>query len=386
MKVLHGPLARNNKHVYLAYIEFLHGVDASAIALGDRASSNFHLSSPQFEDFLRTRVRFVPRRALGMATGLLGALGDVILRHEYDTLHLYSLYSYLPVPIDFQRGAWTQPYANLDMALMRQIDRWRGAQRSVYLHFQGCDLRTPAEYEGAFPAPETPCHFCSKRTTYCGDAYRVVRAERLRRLLDHSDGAFVATPDLLRLLPDASYLPQPFFFDEWSGPPAAVDKFADATEVRVVHAPSDPARKGTPAVEAAIDALVARGVPLAYQRLQGLPRSAMRPTLDAAHVLVDQLLVGYYGNALVEGVASGAHGVVNIKVPDDPVREHVSDATPATVEAVLREVSERVLDHDPALAGAAARARDFFVAKHGPAAIAAALRGAYDRTRAAATP
>lgn len=377
MRILHGPLGRNNRHIYLAFIEWRHGLDSHAVAIGSPATINAHLYSEEFSDFLRTRVTFVAPGALTTPLGLLRALARIVTRGEFSTLHLYSLYSYLPVPVDLPRIPPLQGIANLDLSLLRWVDHVRGRSTDVFLHFQGCDVRTPAQYAGLYGAIETPCHSCAKRASYCGRRFVASRAGRLARLLAAASGAYVSTPDLCAAVPQARYLPQPFFFEEWPAGAPWQAKYEGEPKVHIVHAPSDSRRKGTVHIEAAVSKLREARAAITYTRAQGLSRSELGALLGGAHIFVDQLLVGYYGNALIEGVASGAVCAVNLKVASDPVENHVLNASVATIEAVLEDTAERILSRDPAIPASAEKAHAFFVARHAPSAIFRALVAGY---------
>ncbi len=158
MKTLHGPIARNNRHIYLAYIEFLNGVDARAITIGDPASLNSHIQDDSFQDFLAKRVTFIPRGPAATSFGLLKTFFRTAVLGRFDVVHFYSLYSFIPLPIDLRLMPGLQGWANADVPLLRAIDRLQGGSVRVFLHFQGCDLRTPAQYDGLYAGVDTMPH------------------------------------------------------------------------------------------------------------------------------------------------------------------------------------------------------------------------------------
>ncbi len=158
--------------------------------------------------------------------------------------------------------------------------------------------------------------------------------------------------------------------------PETARKFAHPSQVTVVHAPSDEGRKGTLYLERAVERLREDGLPINYRKLVGLSRTELRDVLRASHIMVDQLLVGYYGNALIEAVASGALGVVNIKVPHDPVALHVASASAGTIEAELRTLTLSILRGNPAIADRVRDAAAFFREKHAPDAVFRTLASA----------
>jgi glycosyltransferase involved in cell wall biosynthesis len=126
---------------------------------------------------------------------------------------------------------------------------------------------------------------------------------------------YALNPDLLHVLPQrAEFLPY-----------AHVDPSAWAPRVsrsrrrvpRVVHAPTSPVGKGTRYVLDAVERLTAEGVRFEFQLLTGLlPHDEARAAYERADLLVDQLLVGWYGGLAVELMALGKPVVCYLREED----------------------------------------------------------------------
>jgi hypothetical protein len=71
----------------------------------------------------------------------------------------------------------------------------------------------------------------------------------------------------------------------------------------LVHAPSNPAIKGTAHVRAAVEALQARGLSFDYRELRGLPNDEVTRICAGADLVVDQLLVGSHGVFAAEAMS-----------------------------------------------------------------------------------
>jgi len=82
--------------------------------------------------------------------------------------------------------------------------------------------------------------------------------------------------------------------------------------VRVAHAPSKRAVKGTDAVIAAVESLRARGAPIALDLIEGVPNREARLRYAAADVIVDQLKIGWYGMFAIESMALAKPVVVHL--------------------------------------------------------------------------
>lgn len=201
-----------------------------------------------------------------------------------------------------------------------------------------------------------------------------------------ADILFAANPDLLHDLPSRAR----FLAYTTVDPSAVVPTLSmrsSTDTLKVVHAPSNRVVKGTAAVIAAVEALVARGYRIELDLVENLPNTQARSRMADADVFIDQLNAGFYGAAAVEAMALGKPVVAYIRSEDlcylpTGMREAlpVITATPAT----LVERLERLLISSPQELGEiGARSRRFAETWHDPLTIAretlAAYRGALAR-------
>jgi hypothetical protein len=98
--------------------------------------------------------------------------------------------------------------------------------------------------------------------------------------------------------PGYDVVPPAIVLDDWK--PATTEP---GVVVRVAHAPSKRAVKGTEAVIAAVEALRARGAPIELDLIEGVPNREARLRYAAADVIVDQLKIGWYGMFAIESMA-----------------------------------------------------------------------------------
>ncbi len=111
----------------------------------------------------------------------------------------------------------------------------------------------------------------------------------------------------------------------------------------VVHAPTARTIKGTHHLLAAADALRAEGVDFDLELVEGRTQAEARQVYARADLLVDQLMLGWYGGLAVESMALGVPVIAHVRAAD---LEHVPrafarelpiiDATPASIHDVLR--------------------------------------------------
>jgi hypothetical protein len=158
--------------------------------------------------------------------------------------------------------------------------------KTVFVTYQGCDVR-----------PKTACP-CRQPHCFAEDRYRQPAAQRALALADR---VFYLNPDLRNWLPGATFTPY-----------ASVDaRLIDAVpepvgdEIIVVHAPTDVDIKGTSHVVRAVETLRGEGLPVRLDLVEGAARDEVLRRIGNGHILVDQLLLGWYGAVAVEAMAVG---------------------------------------------------------------------------------
>jgi glycosyltransferase involved in cell wall biosynthesis len=107
--------------------------------------------------------------------------------------------------------------------------------------------------------------------------------------------------------PEYDVVPPAIVLHDWEPAPAE-----PGFVVRVAHAPSKRAVKGTEAVIAAVESLRARGAPIELDLIEGIPNREARLRYAAADVIVDQLKIGWYGMFAIESMALAKPVVVHL--------------------------------------------------------------------------
>jgi glycosyltransferase involved in cell wall biosynthesis len=230
--------------------------------------------------------------------------------------------------------------------VVNELPLIRRAGKKVLVTFQGCDVRPQA------------CCFCQRDDCRADDRYRGPRA---RRFLQYADRSFHLNPDLGRWLPGSTFIPYANV-DPRELLPALAPTGRD--ELVVAHAPTSREVKGTRHVLAAVAQLQSEGIALRLELLEGVSRAEVLGRLKDADVVVDQLLLGWYGGFAVEAMALQKPVICHIGEThpnDNPFGDElpIVRATPQTLADVLRDLAR-----DPGkrmLAGRTARA---FVERH----------------------
>lgn len=176
----------------------------------------------------------------------------------------------------------------------------RNRGRKVFMTFQGCDVRDRFYCTDAYPI--SACVECDYHA-HCNEENNAEK-RRIARLVEaHANHVYVLNPDLVRACPSAEFLPYASVDPRvWTPLP---QNNGARHAVRILHSPSSRAIKGTHYVLEAIDELKRRGLDVELMLVENVPWAQVMDYYRQADIVVDQLLVGWYGAFAVECMALG---------------------------------------------------------------------------------
>jgi len=258
-------------------------------------------------------------------------------------------------------------------ALRSELRLLRAARKGIVVTFQGDDARRGDALAARFTrslATVAPQNY--------GRAADAVRQRRVSAFDASAAAIFYLNPDLTAVLPSRSRFLAYASVDLTIWSPAPLPR--DAT-MRVAHAPSDPAAKGTADIVRAVAELERTGVAIELDLISGVSRAEVRARLAAAHVFVDQLYAGWYGGAAVEAMALARPVVAYIRDEDlvavpRVMREAlpVIATTPERLQSDLRRLASTDVE---SIATIGRRSRDYVETFHDPLKIAQDLAAVY---------
>ncbi len=216
------------------------------------------------------------------------------------------------VLVEAERPIYSGPFRS---SLLREVREMQAAGISVAAVCHGSDIRLPSRHAAEFAESPLTKEFMPTVARLEAD----VRA-RARVLARMNVPTFVSTPDLLRDVPGATWLPVVVDVDAWSAPKLALQ---GKGKLVVAHAPSKAAVKGTDAIEPTLRKLEAEGL-IEYRAITGVPHADMPTAFAQADVVLDQFRLASYGVAASEAMAAGRLVVSHISAQ---VRDHVKSAT-----------------------------------------------------------
>jgi hypothetical protein len=260
-------------------------------------------------------------------------------------------------------------------ALPRGLDlRWvRLLKKPGVAEFWGSDIRIP-EVEAAdnpYYARLGAAYEYHSMESYAKS--RGVQARFARAGLDCLISCNSLRPYLQPdLFPNVYFARQRVWLSEFAPSPP------DPARIRpvIVHSPSAPNAKGTPAVLAAIDSLHSR-FDFDFRLIQGMPRRQALETVRDADIFLDQFVLGAYGMAALEAMAFGKPTVVYIKpsmlaqYPADlPIVNATQEELADTIAGLLADGARRQQ--------IGLRSRAYVERHHDAIMIADQLRGIYE--------
>lgn len=189
------------------------------------------------------------------------------------------------------------------------------------------------------------------------------------------DRVLVLNPELAHFVPRADFFPYGNVeIREFTPTPPAV-----AGPVRIVHAPSDEAIKGSKYIYEAIDALRDQ-YDIEFTVVKGLPHAEAIRLYAQADLVIDQVLAGWYGGFAVEAMAMGKPVAAFVRDTDlDVVPPAMRAELPivrVNVETLADDIADAIADR-VALRDRGMASRRYVERWHDPARLAAALIDVY---------
>lgn len=254
---------------------------------------------------------------------------------------------------------------------------YRALGKRVVVTFQGCDVRPCEGCPVRASLPQgVPCVNLPSFSTY--DEFDRFKERRLARWRANADVMLGITPDLC-LVPGVRYAPHAKWVDDAVDP--AVRREARPGTLRVAHMPR-PLHKGTEWLEPRMREFCAEFEGrVEYVPVKGMAWADALATIASCDVLVDQLIVGWYGGISVEAALLGVVPIVTIdpallRFVEPPMRDDLPVLGLRDREELFPRL-RALLDDPEALRREAERCRRSARAYHDAMAVAQDLARRY---------
>ncbi len=239
-----------------------------------------------------------------------------------------------------------------------RIFRFFGKKTMVI--FTGCDIRLPEKVE---KYKWNPCRNCPdeyKRFTGCVIETKPGKIREIEKNFDILLSAEEAAGSLNKEYHAALF-------------PVDAEKFVytgvnPSKKLKILHAPSNPEYKGTQYITAAIDRLK-KEYEFEFKVINNVKAEELYKEIAAADLIIDQMLVGFYGLLSIESMAMGKPVVCYI-------REDIANHSPAEMPVInanpdnLYDILKGVLNDPSALIETGIRSREYAEKYHNAKIIA----------------
>jgi hypothetical protein len=354
MKVLHLPSPVGGNSWGLARAERALGLESSVLV----ASQNWLGYCADIELGLERRSGF--GKLVKLSSSFLR------LRNRYDVFH-------------FNAGASLihAPHRGLDLIdLPFYPDRV-----ALFATYNGCEARQ--KFPTIARTKISACHVANCYHGLCAyGRHDQLRQRSIKKMAHHVRHLWALNPDLMHFLPleKSSFLPYAVIDENPSWHPAEVHR----ARLRIVHAPTNREAKGSAYILAALERLkVTHGEQFELRIVEGIVHKEAMHLYAEADLVVDQILIGWYGGFAVETMAMGKPVIARLAQEDlrflpagmaRDATEAIIDANPQSIEAVLR----RCIEDRAFLARRAEAAAAYARRWHDPRYVASITKAAYE--------
>ena len=347
MKILHAPTAVGECGWYLAKNERKLGLDSTCVVYYDTifkplCDVNLHLE--KYTGILRKAKE---------TSFFVKAIG------KYDVFH-------------FNFGRSLLSYPKLDL-LSIDLPMLRHLRKKIFVTFQGCDARQRSFCIKKFDI--SACADCVE----CSKEMDAAKQKNIKWFGFYAHKAFFHNPDHGYVIPNAEFRPYcKVDLDEWA--PIRTSEESSKT-LRILHAPTGRSIKGTRYICDAIDKLKKEYDFIDFALVENIPYSQVKRFYESMDILIDQLLIGWYGGVAVEAMALGKPVVSYIRKEDlrfipSGMKEDlpIINANPDNIYDVLKEFIER----REVLQSIGEESRAYVERWHNPIRIAEKMRDYYE--------
>ena len=212
--------------------------------------------------------------------------------------------------------------------------------KKIIFTYNGCDARQ--KYATMERVEFASCHQEDCYGGMCNSGARDnMRKQRIQKVSKYAHHIFAVNPDLLYFLPKdiSSFLP--YSIASWyeiQRLPYRIER-----KIRIVHSPTNRVAKGTPYILRALENLKKR-YPIEIVLIENISHQEALEEYRRADLVIDQILIGWYGGFAVEGMKMGKPVCAFIREEDmrfvpegmaQDVKQTIINMNPLNIEAVL---------------------------------------------------
>lgn len=210
---------------------------------------------------------------------------------------------------------------------------YKALGKKIIMHFVGADIRSSEYLEwkntniNRYLNGEKPPVPINKK----------FQEKIIQSSVKYADYILVSTPDLLKIIPKAIYFPVLLDIDSIYQEIRGITK-TTSEKIRILHSPSGTKTKGSTYIYDVLEKLknkypdkVDLVLPLGKELSYALPRVELLKQMMQVDIVIDQMLIGWYGLKTVEALAFENEVICYI---DDDLKVFLFDKCPITLANV----------------------------------------------------
>ncbi len=207
----------------------------------------------------------------------------------------------------------------------------KALSRKAFFHFRGSEIRIPSVAQ-----KNNKYRYETKIKNTVSEHKRLQYRNFLNNICD---ATFVVDPELQTYSPTSLIVPRAFDFSRSNEERCAAKVYHKTTDfVTILHAPSKRGVKGTGYIVNAISNLKEKSVPVELKFLENVNNKDVNQAIKYADIVIDQVIVGWYGFFAVEAMSQGKPVISYIR--DDikhylPYPFPIANANPENIESVI---------------------------------------------------
>lgn len=254
------------------------------------------------------------------------------IRNQYDIFH-------------FNYGSSLLHYPQFSL---NQVDLpFYPKKAKLFVTYNGCDIRQ--KYPTMQQRKVAACHNENCANGLCNSGQQdEYRRQGLKKMKQYASHIWALNPDLMRFLPPEKSSFLPYALEIKATDSFSIPKFNK--KLSIIHAPTDRAVKGSLFIFEAMDKLQkTHGPDFEFHIIENIPHAQALKIYAEADLVIDQLLVGWYGGFAIECMKMGKPVISRVAEEDllhlptqmaKDVREAVISADPYSIHTVLQRCIE----------------------------------------------
>lgn len=254
---------------------------------------------------------------------------------------------------------------------------YRGKKIMTY---NGCDARQ--KYPTINRVSFAPCYDEKCYSGMCNSGLMDIRRQkRIQQVSKNVDHIFALNPDLMYFLPPDKTTFLPYAIAGWKE--IITQKYAIDAKIKIVHSPTNRAAKGSSYILAALENLQRKYPNIEVEIIEHLPYAQALKKYQEAHIVIDQVLIGWYGGFGVEVMKMGKPLAVFIRDEDlkfipakmaKDLKESIININPFNIEETL----EKYIQNTDLLCEKSKSAVEYVHKWHDPVNVATITKQVYE--------